>query len=130
MKPTAEDTTLRDYLRDAVEPLQRAAVNAQVLAEHYRKYELSSGHRGLNELAAELRSLAIHVVRVSGSLGIDLSAPSEGGSLNDHIGTLVTVLETLIAAQATEDWVTVADILEYDVEPAIRRWATVLEGLS
>lgn len=70
------------------------------------------------------------MVRASGTLGIDLSTPSEGGSLNDHIGTLVTVLETLISAQASEDWVTVADILEYDVEPAIRRWAAVLEDLS
>jgi hypothetical protein len=122
--------TLRDSLREAVVALQRAAVNAQTLAEHYRKYDLSRGHQGLTELSAELRLLAMRVVRASGPLGIDLSAPAEGGSLTDHIGNLVAVLETLISAQASEDWVTVADILEYDVEPAIRQWATVLESLS
>ena len=50
--------------------------------------------------------------------------------LNEQIGTLAGVLDTLISAQASEDWVTVADILEYDLEPAIRRWAALLEELT
>jgi len=103
-------------LLDTVEPLQRAALNAQSLAEHYRRHDLLRGHQGLGDLANELRSLAIRVITVSGPLG----------SLNDYIGSLATVLDTLIAAQESEDWVTVADILEYDLEPSIQRWATAV----
>ena len=113
-------------LREAVQPLQQAALNAQSLAEHYRRHDLPRGNQGLSELANELRSLAIQVITASGPLGIDLSAGAGDGSLNDHIGNLATVMDGLISAQASEDWITVADILEYDLEPAIRRWAAVL----
>ena len=115
---------------DTVQPLQNAALAAQSLAEHYRRHDLSRGNQGLIELAAELRTLAIRVLTESGQRGIDLSVNTGNGSLNDHVGNLAAVLDTLIAAQASQDWVTVADILEYGVEPAIRRWASALESLT
>lgn len=117
-------------LLEAVQPLQRAALNAQSVAEHYRRYDLPRGNQGLSELANELRSLAIQVITASGPLGIDLSAAAGDGSLNDHIGNLATVMDGLISAQASQDWITVADILEYDLEPAIRRWAVVVTNVA
>jgi hypothetical protein len=116
-------------LLDAVHLLQNAALTAQTLADLYRRHDLSRGHQGLTGLAGELRSLAVYVLTVRRERGSDVSADAGTGSLNDHIGNLVGILDTLISAQASEDWVTVADILEYDAEPAIRQWAALLEKL-
>jgi hypothetical protein len=127
MRLTTDDKTTP--LREAIQPLQNAALTAKTLADLYRRHDLSRGHQALNGLAGELRSLAVDVLTVSRERGIDLSADAGNGSLNDHIGNLVGVLDTLISAQASEDWLTAADILEYDVEPAIRQWAALLEKL-
>ena len=39
-------------------------------------------------------------------------------------------MDSLLTAQQSQDWITVADILQYDVEPALRRWEAVLLQFS
>jgi len=39
---------------------------------------------------------------------------------------LGAALDAIVMAQESEDWLTVADVLEYDLEPAIRRWVELL----
>ena len=123
---TADEAAfLKMCLLEAVQPLQQTAASAQSLAECYRRHDLSRGQEGLTGLAAELRALALLVGTLSGPLGINLST-DDGLSVDQRVEELVDVLDALLSAQASEDWVTVADILEYDLEPAIRRWAAVL----
>ena len=57
---------------------------------------------------------------------LDSPWQNTGKSVYQVVHELVGVLDALLSAQASEDWVTVADILEYDLEPAIHRWAAVL----
>ena len=122
---------LKTCLLDAVQPLRDAATNARSLAEFYRRHDLTRGHEGLVGLAAELRSLAMLLGALSGPLGIDLSAAAgDGASVDQHVVDLGTALDALIASQSSEDWVTVADILEYALEPAIRRSAAVLTRVA
>jgi hypothetical protein len=44
--------------------------------------------------------------------------------------TLWNALDAMVTAQASEDWLTVADVLEYDLEPAIRRWTELLTRVA
>jgi hypothetical protein len=122
---------LRACLVEAVRPLPDVARNAQTLAECYRRHDLARGHAGLAGLAAELRSLAMLLGTLRGPLGIDLAAPTgDGGTIDQRIADLGSALDALVAAQSSEDWVTVADTLEYDIEPAIQRSATVLTSVA
>ena len=40
------------------------------------------------------------------------------------------MLETLVSAQSTQDWLTVADVLEYDMEPELRAWLECFESIK
>jgi hypothetical protein len=57
----------------------------------------------------------------------DLTCGTETGS--GLITGMTSHVDALIDAQRTGDWITVADIIEYDVGPALEQWPTLLEAL-
>jgi hypothetical protein len=118
---------LRECLLEAIQPLQQTAEKARQLGSVYRRHDVSPGHAGLRDLAAELNATAVLADMLAGPLAIDLTAVSvEGVSAAQHLQQLGSTVDALVAAQEAEDWVTVADVLEYDLEPSIRRWAALL----
>jgi hypothetical protein len=122
---------LRECLLEAIPGLQATAQEARRLGDIYRGRDVSSGHEGLRSLAAELGATAVLADMLAGPLAIDLTAVSvEGVTAAQHLQQLGTTVDALVAAQEAQDWVTVADVLEYDLEPAIRRWAALLTMIT
>ena len=109
----------------ALETLQRASGE---IAQGFRGHDLESANRGLAELADGLRMLAALIGAVSLGLRFDLQAlGDETDPVNTTIADLSSHVDALIAAQRNADWVAVADILQYDVEPALSKWRPVLD---
>jgi hypothetical protein len=122
---------LRSCLTDVIGPLEASADTVLTLAGLYRGHDLTRGHQGLTQLASDLRNLATLVAMLGGPIGIDLTAAGgDGVTADQQIEELESALDALVSAQAAEDWLTVADILEYDLEPLIRRWAAVLARIN
>ncbi len=122
---------LRECLLEAIPGLQATAQQARRLGDIYRGRDVSPGHEGLKSLAAELGATAVLADMLAGPLAIDLTAVSvEGVTAAQHLQQLGTTVDALVAAQEAQDWVTVADVLEYDLEPAIRRWAALLTMIT
>lgn len=122
---------LRSCLSDAIGPLESSADTVRTLAELYRGHDLTQGHQGLTQLASDLHNLATLVAMLGGPIGIDLAAVGDhGASAEQQVEELGSALDALVSAQTAEDWLTVADILEYDLEPLIRRWARVLARIN
>ena len=118
---------LRDCLLEAITPLHETAQRAKRLSAVYRGHDIAPGHEGLKSLAADLATAAALADVLAGPLAIDLTAVStEGVTAAQHLQELEATLDALVGAQEGQDWVTVADILEYDLEPSIRRWADLL----
>ena len=121
---------LRRCLQEAIGPLQQAADATVGLSTRYRTSDLAGCHEGLTALATELRGLT-SLVAMLGVLQIDLGAFSpEGVAAADQIERFAAALDSVVAAQESEDWLTVADVLEYDLEPAIRRWIELLSAVA
>ncbi len=122
---------LRECLLEAIPGVQATAEQARRLGDIYRGRDVSSGHEGLKSLAAELGATAVLADMLAGPLAIDLTAVSvEGVTAAQHLQQLGTTVDALVAAQESQDWVTVADVLEYDLEPAICRWAALLTMIT
>ena len=122
---------LRECLLEAIPPVQESADKAKRLAEAYRGRDLTDAHTGLQQLAAELGATAVLADMLSGPLAIDLNAiATEDITAAQHLQQLGATVDSLVAAQEAQDWLTVADVLEYDLEPAIRRWAGLLTLLA
>ncbi len=130
VETAAPNVFLRQCIVDAIRPLEVAADRAAALSVIYRGHDVSAGHDGLTTLASELHDLTSLAALLSGPLQIDLNAFSHGDTEPPHVEALGASLAALVAAQETADWLTVADVLEYDLEPAIRRWAVLLNAVA
>jgi hypothetical protein len=53
----------------------------------------------------------------------------DGRPASAQIADLIGQLDAIIAAQQTQDWLTVADILEYDFQPVLKTWQPVFGAL-
>jgi hypothetical protein len=122
---------LRDCLLEAIQPLHETAQTAKRLSEIYRGRDVKPGHEGLKALAGDLGATAVLADMLAGPLAVDLTAVSvEGVTAAQHLEQLGTTVDALVAAQETQDWITVADLLEYELEPSIRRWAALLTMIT
>ena len=130
LETTAPAAFLRQCLDDAIGPLNHAADATLALSNRYRAFDLAGCHEGLTALAAELRGLT-SLGAMLGVLQIDLGAFSpDGVAAADQLERFGAALDAVVAAQESEDWLTVADVLEYDLEPAIRRWIDLLTAIT
>lgn len=132
VETAAPKVFLRQCIVDSIRPLEQAADRAAALSVIYRGHDVSAGHEGLTTLASELHDLTSLAALLSGPLQIDLNAFSTSDSDGEppHVEALGTSLAALVAGQETADWLTVADVLEYDLEPAIRRWVVLLNAVA
>ena len=122
---------LRDCLLEAIQPLHESAQAARRLSETFRGLDVTPGHEGLKALAGNLAATAVLADMLAGPLAIDLSAIAvEGVTAAQHLQQLGTTIDALVSAQEAEDWITVADLLEYELEPSIRRWAALLTMIT
>jgi hypothetical protein len=122
---------LRECLLEAIPSLRDCADAVTGVAEAYRRGELATGHEGMGQLSSDLGALTTLVTMIDGPIGVDLAQiTGEPVSAAEQMEALWTTLDAMVAAQAAEDWLTVADVLEYDLEPAIRRWADLLTRVA
>ncbi len=95
------------------------------VAELFRQSDLAEGLEVLQDIISVSRDLlnTIHVLRNQYSSG----ANSDLDSLGDSLGEL---LEEVGDAMGNEDWLLVADLLEYEFIPACEGWGAVINGLA
>lgn len=101
------------------------------LASLFRGADVSMASAGLSHVAADLQTLVGLVNTLSGPLGLDLASfRADDGTIADHMQALEQHLEAIVQAQSDRDWLTVADVLEYDLEPSLGSWERIFASLA
>ena len=127
MSPAA---LLAGVLDEASRSLPAVAASACALATALRGAQVDGAARGLAQLAESLSNL-VQLVAASAAargLALDTLVTAQGPALpiiNSLDGHLTPILE----AQRAGDWITVADILEYDIAPLMARFEAVIDAL-
>jgi hypothetical protein len=99
------------------------ANNAHALAARFREADLDSAQPALAALTNELRLFATLVEALRGPLAIDPRLLTIDDLTPDQqLTRLESQLKGLVDAQINGDWLSVADILEHDLEPLVRPW--------
>ena len=100
------------------------------LAAVLRGVQVDAAVRGLGQLAQSLANLVQLVAVSAAARGVTLEnlQTAEGPAL-PLLRALDTQLVPLVEAQRAGDWITVADVLEYDVAPLMPRFDAVLDAL-
>jgi hypothetical protein len=124
------DDLLGSVLDEASRSLKTVAASARELAGVLRGAEVDSAARGIGQLAETIASLLQLVVAAASARGLSLDTleTSEGPAL-PLLRALDSQLAPLVEAQQGGDWITVADVLEYDIAPLMPRFDAVIDSL-
>jgi hypothetical protein len=126
-----EVSTTGDLIASAKEAalgsLDALAESARQAADAFRLHDLSRAHSRLADFVTAFQLL--HSVTVAVSHSETSSRPSEAeppGS--EFLRRLNTSLGALIDFDVNEDWISVADVLEYEIADLLPDWAAVIRA--
>lgn len=112
----------------ATDALSAAAVR---VSADFRSSAVSPARRGLAELAEGLGSLMAITGAASLALQVDQDRAIDGDrSVASMLGEMTACLDAMVDAQHATDWLTLAQLLEDRVEPALRSWRPMLEAFA
>jgi hypothetical protein len=121
---------LASVLDEASRSLPAVCASTLELATQLRGADVAPAARTLAQLAESIASLVQLVVAAAAArqVPIDALMTAEGPAL-PILRALDAPLEPLLEAQRAGDWITVADILEYDLGPILPRLLAVIDSL-
>lgn len=68
--------------------------------------------------------------QVGGVMGIDFATPvDDQGSLNEHLQLMAQIVSQLLQIQEQNDWIYLADVLEYELTPLLEAIGGILPKL-
>ncbi len=101
------------------------------VGRRFRGTRVANANQGLADLTQGLGTLVSLLEALGGALGLSLETLSVNGrSIVGLIDDLAQPLVAIAEAQTQQDWVTVADLLEFDLEPALGRCEPLFDALS
>ena len=122
---------LASSLDEALSGVAGLRTHALDVTRRFRGSKLDFAKTGLAELTQGLGTLVTLVDAVSGVMGVAIDRVTlDGRPAGSLIEDLGPPLVELTEAQRQQDWMTVADILEFDLEPAISRVAPLFTALA
>lgn len=121
------DMLARQCLGDAVEGLGGLRTLTGLAARSFQAGDVVSGRADLERVCQGL----VTVLQIVAAAGIALRGEldrvdHEGRSVGTLSQSMDRVVGTLVAEQQNEDWVQVADVLEFDLDPVISDWQELL----
>lgn len=130
----AQSTTPQALLLTTLEEADQASTALVGAAERigvaFRGFDISSANDDLVEFAQGLSTMVTLANVISQAIGVPLDGLACNGTTGAAmIAELATRTESLIAAQEIGDWITVADVVEYDVAPALARWPALFSAM-
>lgn len=122
------ESLVQRCLEEAAASIEPLCLAATVIADGFRGFDVNRANAGLLELADGMSTL----VAIAGAAGLAAKGGPPGAAPHP-IGPLAVELtghiDAMIQAQQMYDWIALADILQHDVEPALRRWAPALDSI-
>ncbi len=126
--PTA--VLLRQGLSEAAGALEALCDEASRIGTDFRGNDVGVANKELVSLAQSLSTLVTLIGVVGQAMDVDFDTfDVNGGTAQALFEQTGTQVGSLVQSQREEDWVTVADTLEYDVLPTLGRWRDLLTAL-
>jgi hypothetical protein len=121
----------RDSIREAVDYLGRVETISPDLALAFRASPGPDAFDRLKQFYDGFYWLNLLLDRLQTTFQLTLeSVHVDGVSVRNHHLNLVSLLKELIGAQERQDFVLLADLLEYEIQPLIPLWRSVFTALG
>lgn len=127
----AADEIAWQFLENGGEQLDPIIESAQKVSELFRIADESEANDQYAELLETLRLFLRMVAEVKEVLDIDLAAIQfQNGTVEDRIHRLLEIMDQMLHVQEEDDWIMLADLLEYELSPLLEEWKSILPLLK
>jgi hypothetical protein len=118
-------------LDEASASVPEVAAAAVTLAGRYRLADVAEANQQLGMFAETLSHLMALVAAAGQVLEVNLrEVQAADGPVAETITQLDAAVSTMLEAHAGQDWITLADSLEYDLAPLVSRLRGVIDHLA
>ncbi|MEW6441360.1 MAG: hypothetical protein AB1640_10545 [bacterium] len=129
-----QDQELRSAILDASRQVGQAfeSLSGFVLqsADYLRAGEIGQGNELLGRILGEFSEMTSFLVGVERS---NILSGAEGRRWQEELETecsqMSELLKTALEAQQNNDWIYLADMLEYEIAQKLRSWKGMMEGV-
>jgi hypothetical protein len=109
-----------ESLREALDGLNGLRTFTLLTAGQFRGTKIAAANQSLADLSQGLRVFVSLVEALVGAMGVGLEdVVWDGRPISGLLDDIGAPIGALADSQIANDWVTVADILEFDLEPAL-----------
>lgn len=116
------------FLTTAAESTGAIGMAAKEVADVFRAGDDRSANEDYLELLESLQLFLSMMQRCREVLGLDFNQIAfEGASASDKLSNLQGLTGEMLGAQEKQDWVLLADILQYDLSDEMRIWEGLLK---
>ena len=123
--------TILKALREAAEACKALAGFILQSAEHLRSGEIRAGNELLTKVLDDFSILASFLEDVRRVTPVQEGARNESmDALDQESREMADLLTMAVGAQENEDWVYLADILEYEFSQKLGSWDGLLKGMA
>jgi len=99
--------------------------------DHLRSGEIREGNELLSRVAADLQVLSGFLADAGRLQAFtDVLGDEQVQDLGSEYREMVDLLTSAMEAQQTEDWIYLADILEYELNPKMTTWQSLFNDFS
>ena len=125
LRSVSVDQMAADVIEELPKVISIMAGGSRQVAELLRQAELAEGLEVLQDIIAVSRELlnTVYVLRGQYATGPCKEIDALGVTLGDLLGEIGDVM-------ANEDWVLVADLMEYEFLPACEGWRSVIDAIG
>lgn len=119
------------FLENGVRQLDLLIQAAEKVSELFRIADEAEANEHYAQLLESLR-LFLHVVdQVKEILNLDLSAIAfENDTVEQRFEKLSEVINEMLKVQEEEDWIMLADLIEYELMPLLEEWKSIVPVLK
>ncbi len=122
---------LLESVKEGAAMVASLADSAAAIGDAFRHEDLHDAHAMLPQLVDGIRSIVTLMDGCAAALGTPRPAIlCHGITFDRWMEEFGRRLAVLLEAQSQEDWLTVADSLEYEIAPALREWGEAFEQLA
>ena len=127
----APQVLARRCLGDAALALANLGPATRAAADGFRGDDVAQACRALDQISQGLMA----VLRIVAAAGLALRreldvVDDQGRSVGSLTSELDRIIRDLVDGQRNQDWLQVADILEYDLDPMLSGWRSVLTQVA
>lgn len=130
-KINQEHALLKDTITNAIGYISKLEKGMDIIVQDYRTGNEIEANRELNQIIEGFQWILQLQDNIEKMLKLDFSRYKHNDMpISERLNYFLNITKQILDAQLNEDWILLADLLEYEITPFLKEWQGILESFK